>query len=45
MIEWGTIGRASGMGLGNCFKGRQFTAEVIRPIPISPQAIPNLASL
>ena len=28
MIEWGTIGRI-GMGLGNCFKGRQFTAEVI----------------
>ena len=28
MIEWND--RAGiGMGLGNCFKGRQFTAEVI----------------
>src|SRR6202050_5990133 len=29
MIEWGTIGRGVSMGLGNCFKGRQFTAEAI----------------
>src|SRR3984957_13280076 len=29
MIEWGTIGRGIGMGLDNCYKGRQFTAEVI----------------